>query len=854
MPIGEVLEVLKTDRAAGISDEEVEARLKIFGPNVLVKEKRIGLPMIFLRQFKSPLILMLVFAGVITVLISHYRDALFIFAAVLVNATLSFYQENKAEQALAQLKTYFRPRVRVIRGGQEKEIDAEGLVPGDVIKFYQGDRIPADARLSFVNDVQVDESILTGESLPVLKSSEPVDFHAAVGDRSSMVFAGTLVMQGVGEAIVCATGGATEVGKIAALVAKSREEDTPLQAAIRRFSLRAGIFLVILTVLIFILGVLYGQSPLEMFITSVAIAVAAVPEGLPVALTVILAVGVQRMAARKGVVRELLAAETLGSTTIVLTDKTGTLTLAQMELSRIIPLKDLDEREVLQYALIVSDVLIENPSHPPAEWKMSGPPLERCIVRAAAARGLLFPEIKKQIPILSFMPFNAVNKFSAALVHYRGRHRLVFHGAPDVLLQHTDLGKGDKEKLFAEIDALARGGERVLGIAIKDITAKKDFTFSKDLRLSGLKLIALLTFSDPIRPPVKDAIRQMKDAGVKTVIVTGDHRGTAEAVARELGFAIGPDSTIDASELSLLHQDALKKQLPRVSIFARISPEDKVRIIKAFQESGDVVAMIGDGINDAPSIKHADIGIAMGSGTEVARSVADLVLLDNNFETIVAAIEEGRQIMSNIRKTIIYLLSDAADVLLLIGGALITGVPLPLNALQILWVNFFSDSFPAIALAFEKDIDGLMARPINIKAGLFDPLMKFLIVVIGISTSFLLFILYWGLLRLGFDEALVRTFIFASFGTYTLFLAFSVRSLGKSIFSYPPFSNIYLVAGTLVGFFLTLAAVYLPFLQELFGTVPLPASWLVGVIAIGFANIAAIELGKWLFWKNNRNR
>ncbi|MDO8496232.1 MAG: HAD-IC family P-type ATPase, partial [bacterium] len=357
----------------------------------------------------------------------------------------------------------------------------------------------------------------------------------------------------------------------------------------------------------------------------------------------------------------------------------------------------------------------------------------------------------------------------------------------------------------------------------------------------------LITLHDPVRPSIKETIRRVELAGIKTVIITGDHRGTAIAIAREVGMIIDDSNVLDATELRTLSDNDLKKRLPMLRVISRVSPLDKMRVVKAFQELGEVVAMTGDGVNDAPSIKQANIGIAMGSGTEVARDVADLVLLDDNFETIAASVEEGRQILNNIRKVLVYLLSNTADGLLLIGGALIVGLALPLNALQILWVNFFTDSFPAVAFAFEKDIDGLVHRPRNIKSGLFDPLMKFLILFIGLSTSALLFVLYWLLLRVGFPEEIVRTFIFASFGSYTLFLTLSIRSLEKSILEYPLFSNRYLVMGIGIGIIMMAAAIYVPFLQSLFGTVSLPFYWVLGVVLIGILNIVAIELGKMIF-------
>lgn len=840
--------LLETDIRDGLASDSVVERLATFGKNTFEEARRAPGVRIFIRQFGSPLILVLIAAAAVTLFIGHYRDALFIMTAVIANTLLGFYQERKAEQALAELKTYLKQRARVIRDGIERDSDADTLVPGDVIRLTQGDRVPADARIVSANDVQIDEAVLTGESLPVAKSTESVsDKNAPVSERSSMVFAGTLVTQGVATAIVCGTGTGTEIGKIAELVAAAEREETPLQHAIKRFSLRASVFLVGLTVAIFFIGLAFGQSALDMFLTSVAIAVSAIPEGLPVAMTVILAVGVERMARRKGVVRKLVAAETLGGTTVILTDKTGTLTMAKMELAKVLPEHDLDERTLLSRALANISVVIENPADAPDVWRMSGRVLETSLVRAAAIRGVDMRDVRQTLEPISSLPFNAVNKFSATFVRESERkHTLLFFGAPDILVARSTLADAEREAVLERIEVLARGGERVLGVASKALGARKEFSFETE-PLDGLSFDGLITFRDPVRPGVRDVVARLERSGIRTVIVTGDHRGTAEAVAKEVGIEPGEDGVIDAESLGRLNDEELAARLSKLRVIARVTPTDKVRIAKAFQKSGDVVAMTGDGVNDAPSIKQADVGIAMGSGTEVSRSVADLVLLDDNFMTIAAAVDEGRQILANIKKTIVYLLSSVADELLLIGGALVTGIPLPLSALQILWVNFFSDSFPAVAFAFEKGIDGLSRRSNTASRELFDPVMRFLIIAIGLSTSLFLFVLYWFLLRAGIDVELVRTFIFACFGTYTLFLPFSLRSLEKSILEYKPFSNVYMVAGAGIGIVMMGLAVYAPFLHPVLGTTTLPFSWLIGVAAVGFLNIFAVELGKRVF-------
>ena len=537
LSVAETAEFLETDIEKGLSIQEVNDRLSVFGKNTIgISKKAVGLK-IFLNQLKSPLILVLIVAGIITLAVSHYRDAIFIFVAVVVNSVLGFYQENKAERALAELKTYLKQRARVIRDGKEREIDAEELVPGDIIRLAQGDRVPADARVMFVNDFQVDEAVLTGESLPVTKSTDKSPKLAGISDQTSMVFAGTLVTQGVCAAIVCCTDASTELGKIASLIAKSENEKTPLQKAIINFSIYSSIALGVLTLIVFCIGILAGHSPFDMFLTSVAIAVSAIPEGLPVSMTVILAVGVERMAKRKGVVRKLVAAEALGSTTVILTDKTGTLTMAKMVMSHVIPF-EIDEQRLIARALTNTNVLIENPLDDPGSWRMNGRIMETALVRSAGIRGMALGEITAKEHILQTLPFNAVHKFSVSLVKESGKHRLIFLGAPDILLSHSAIGPKEKETLLERIDSLALSGERVLGVASKEITHTENFSISKDLSLSGLSWSGLITFRDPIRPDIKHALGRVRDAGVKTVILTGDHRGTAIAVAKEIGMKV----------------------------------------------------------------------------------------------------------------------------------------------------------------------------------------------------------------------------------------------------------------------------------------------------------------------------
>ncbi len=825
----EVISDLKTSEQ-GLSTEEAHERLNL-GKNVIERSRRMGRLRIFANQFKSPLILMLVAASLVTAFLRDYENTAFIIVAVLVNVVLGFYQENKAEGAVAKLSTYIKERARVVRGDRDVEVSAEEVVPGDLIKLFPGVRVSADARVIRANALSVDEAILTGESLAVEKQASAVQVETELAERKSMVFGGTLVVDGKGLAVVTATGSDTELGKIASLVKGEEQEQTPLQKAISRFAVRMGLLLIGLAGAVFALGTTLGFDIFDMFLTSVAIAVAAVPEGLPIAMTVILAVGVERLARHKGVVRKLLAAEALGGTTLILTDKTGTLTEANMELSEIISEKP--KEMVLELALLNTDVIVGNPSGKPEEWHMSGRPLDVAIAKAAVMHKVLLHDVQKRNTVLESKPFNSRDKFAAVHAQVGNRSRWIYLGAPDVLLEKTDLHKDEKERVLAQLDELAYGGNRVLGVAVD-----KKFT-------------ALLAFRDPVRKGVALAIKEVSNAGVETKIVTGDHKGTAVAVARELELEVGEHSVIVGKEFETYSDEALKQILPEIKIFARVSPKDKLRLVKLYQELGEVVAVTGDGVNDAPALNGADVGVAVGSGTDVAKGAADLIILDDNFETIVEAIREGRRILSNIKKVIVYLLSNVLDGLILIGGALVAGVALPLNALQILWVNFFADSFPAVGFAFERGDNYLRGQPKRKHKGLMDTEMKFLVWVIGTLTSALLLFLYLFLLRKGFDPATVRTFIFASFSVYTLFLVFSIKSLGRSIFTYNPFSNMFLIWGVMVGFFLTGIAIYWPPLRGILGTVSLSPAWLWGVLGVGIVNIMAVEIGKSFFFKRN---
>lgn len=837
-------------RTEGLSEEEAKKRIRDFELNEIKDGREFSGLKLFLNQFRSPLIFILLFAGAVTVFLKDWLDTGVIFAAVLVNVFLGFYQEAKAENVLELLKSYVKTRTRVRRNGREFIIDASLLVPGDIIRITQGDKIPADGRIIFASNFEVDESVLTGESIPVEKKTEPTETSASVADRVSMVFGSTLAVSGFADVAITSTGVSTEFGKIAALLEKKDESKTPLQLAISRFSFWAGLILLILTIALFGFGIYLKYDPLDMFLIAVAVAVSAVPEGLPIALTVIMAVGVEQLARRKGIVRRLLAAETLGSTSLILTDKTGTLTEAKMELTAVIPYRDssLEKmNELLTEALTTVDIVIENPDDEPANWRMFGNIMEMALVAGAARKGILINKVLKENSIYDRLSFSSDRKFAASVHNHNSSRRMMLLGAPEILLRFSGLSEEEKAEVAKEIDERAFSGERVLGVV--SMEPAPDYEDLRKHDFKNFNFDGLITFRDPLRQGVFDSMKRISQAGVKTIIVTGDHRGTAEAVARELGLIDGKGAVITGDDLNHLSKEELYSRADTVTVYARVTPEQKVQIAKMYKEKGHIVAMTGDGINDAPALDAANIGIALGSGTDVTKSAADLVILDNNYETIVAAIEQGRRILDNIRKVIVYLLSNSFDELFLIGGAMLTGISLPITATQILFVNFFSDSFPAVAFAFEKEIDDIGRQPRKLTRNLFDKQIKFLLFGIGMVTSALLFAMYFFLLRWGFEPELVRTFIFASFATYTLLVSFSLRSLDVSIFRYNPFSNKYLVGGVLLGILMTLSVVYIPFLQKIMGTVFLPLPWVVGVVFVGIFNILAVEFGKWIYAK-----
>ncbi|MCK9361318.1 HAD-IC family P-type ATPase [Patescibacteria group bacterium] len=826
----------------GLSTKEAKTRFKKDGPNRLPERGRATAVELILKQIKSPLIAILLVAAAISFALFEYVNTGVLLATVFVNVALGFWQENKAETVLAALKNYTKTRARVHRDGAEHDVDADELVVGDVIRLSNGSRVPADARLIEATGLQIDESMLTGESLPIYKATEPIAEDTHVAERTNMVFGGTLVVQGLATAVITATSGHTEFGRIAALAATEERETTPLQRSVAVFAKQATIGLLLLCAVLFVIGLNSGRDPREMFFITVAVAVSAVPEGLPIALTVILASGVERLARRRGVVRKLLAAETLGSTSLILTDKTGTLTQAKMSLTDVHPVKQEDgaSERVLRHALLATDVTVENPKDRPEQWKLLGKSMEASLARDALMRGQSLLELQAKYPLIERLPFNSEQKYGGTVVKSQDGPRITLLGAPDILIKFCTLSEQERKELLAAIEERTNTGERLLGVVTKDAPPDQ----LKDT--NGFTFEGWLAFRDPLRPSVADAIRRIAESGVKTSMVTGDHPGTATWIARSLGLINGKGQVMTGTEIDHLDDVALLKRLPDTRVFARTTPEQKLRLVRLSQALGEVVAVTGDGVNDAPALKAADVGVAVGSGTDVAKAASDLVILDDDYGTIVHAVEEGRRILDNIRKALSYLLSNAFAELVLIGGSIIFGLPIPLTAIQILYVNFFSDSFPAVAYAFEQITDSDKKQPRH--AGhLLDRRSRFIIFVIGTLSSLSLFGIYLYLLSLGIEQRLVHSFVFAAFGTYTLFVSLSLRSLRKPLWSYGLFGNKPLAIGVLIGLGLMIAAIYLPWLNDILGTKPLEWPWVLGVIGFGLANVTAVEIAKRIF-------
>lgn len=852
----EVFQTLETPEA-GLTDEDVQKRLKIHGNNVFQNNDKINPVSIFLKQFISPLIFLLIGAAILTSILGEWVNTYVIAFAILLNVFLGFYNEYNAEDTLSKLSTYIKDRSKVIRFGVEQEIDSSLIVPGDIVKLSYGSRIPADAYIFEINDFRTDEAILTGESLPVIKTNNLSLISASVSDRKNIAHAGTLVVGGYAKAIVYTTGSNTEIGKIADIVAGTKRVQTPLQKGIGNLSWFIFVVVIVIVVGILFLGILRGESLTQMLVLGAAVAVGAVPEALPITLTVILSIGALRIAQKKGVIRKLTAAETLGSTTLIMTDKTGTLTLAQMKLVGIHTKSDIfntildnehkvlshEHKKILEDALLCVDVVVQKQTEAQNKWEFIGKPFEVNIAKAAEEHKIPLDNILNNTSHI-VLPFNSTNKFSVS----KKEDEYIVMGAPDILLKKSNLSKEDFLKFEEWIEKTSNEGKRLIGIASmpKNKNANFDIEDIKDLEFLGM-----LVFYDPIRPEVPKAIATIKEHGVKIVLVTGDLPGTAVSIANTLGFDVLPDEVITGADLRVMSDEELLPILSKIKIFARVTPEDKLRIGKLFQKNGEVVAMTGDGVNDAPALKAMDIGISLGSGSDVAKSAADLVLLDDNFHTISLAIDEGHRILANVRKTVVYLLSNSLDEVFVIGGALLFTLPLPLTPLQIIWVNLFTGSLPALAFAYEENMDKRKFSKKESKV-VFTPEVKIITFGIGVFSSLLLFCLYYLLYSNIANLAEARSVFFVCFASYILAVSFSFRSLYKPIFSYNIFSNQKLNYSIIIAVVILVLTMSVPAIRHLFDLAPLPLYSLPIIFIWLVINVALVEFAKFVLSKKDK--
>ena len=879
--IAQVVKALHTDPQKGLSTVAAKKILEKNGSNELPdSSQKLGRLTILLEQFKSPLIIILLLAGFISGFLGEVLDMIIILFTAFFNAGVGFVQENKANQALEKLRSMVTYDAQVIRDGQKVVVPSDQLVVGDILLLFAGDRIQADGRIIESAEFSVNESALTGESDAALKDTQPVGKDVPVADQTSMCFRGTSVLNGRAKVVVTHTGPETQIGKIAALVKDTEEKKTPLQKQLASLAHAISYLVIAIASSLFLLGVFAGRdrySMLELFETSIAVAVAAIPEGLVITLTVILSIGMQFILKRKALVRKLVAAETLGSVSVICTDKTGTLTEGKMEVTRVITtaddvnfeeLKLVSSKEgrhddvihVLEAAYLASDARVHNPQDPQESWIATGETTEIAIAKAALRAGLDGPSLDRTHKRMSEIPFTSERKYMAVVCQSGVSEHMYIKGAAEVILEkataYMDGGSikkltKAKRKWFEDQEKeLTNKGLRVLAVAEKSVARSTELNESQ---FSEVTLVGLIAFSDPLRSDVKETLSLAQRAGIHIAMITGDHARTARAIAEEIGLPVNGKQVMEGKELERLTDAELKKKIRNITVFARVDPKHKIRIVQALQASGEVVAMTGDGVNDAPALKGADIGVALGSGTDVAKETADMVLLDDSFSTIVSAIEEGRGIYQNIRKVVLYLLSGSFAEVVLIAGSMLLGLPLPVTPAQILWVNIVEDAFPTMALAFDKGEKENMQDPPRPKnTSILDKEVKSMIVLKSIFANIALFGIFLYFLRSTGDIQLVRTIVFVGFAIDALFYIFSIRSLRHMLWKINPFDNGYLIGAVCLGWVMLLSAIYFPPLQILLKTVPLSAYHWGVMITFGLFNLCLIEIIKAVYINKNR--
>lgn len=870
---GEVVSDLKTNADKGLSGEEVSKRLEEYGPNKLRSSRKKSFMRMFIGQFKSFMIIILLIAAVISGIVGVMEgeglfDTFIILGILIVNALIGAFQEKKAESSLEALVSLAAPETKVLRDGRIHSIATEDLVPGDIVILETGAVVPADVRLIEAVNLKVQESSLTGESVPVDKQTEPLNGEdIPLGDRTNMAFSSGMVTYGRGKGVVVKTGMETEVGKIAGMLSETVDTGTPMSHRLEQLGKMLGIAALVICAVIFIVGIAYGNSVIDMFMTAVSLAVAAIPEGLPAVSTVVLAIGVQRMVKKNAIIRTLPSVETLGSATVICSDKTGTLTQNRMtvvemyvnhktnKIDREAPSKSLNEEEktLLSIAVLCCDVQVSRKEDGKAELK--GDPTETALIDFGMLFGMDKDENENKFTRVNEIPFDSerkrmttVNKIS------ENKFRINTKGGLDEVIavcnriltdgQIRPMSDDDRQKVRKANEEMANTALRVLAMAYRDITGKPSGNDVSELE-KELVFCGMTGMIDPARPEVIEAVSKCNTAGIRAVMITGDHKNTALAIAREIGIYKEGDIAITGSELEKISHEDFDSNVGKYSVYARVAPEHKVRIVKAWQKQGEVVAMTGDGVNDAPALKQADIGAAMGIvGTDVAKGAADMVLTDDNFATIVSAVEEGRRIYDNIKKAIQFLLSTNIGEIFLLLVTSVFNMGTPLLPVHILWVNLVTDSLPALALSVdppEKDI--MKRKPRRSKKGFMTRGMIWRVLYQGIMIGAIPLAAYMTGVKEG-DRQLGQTMAFATLMFAQLVHVRNLHSITKSSLSISPLKNIPLIGAIVASAGLALLVLLVPPLREAFRLVEMDGSHWLAVILMSFIPIVVVDLFK----------
>ena len=859
----DVIRRLNTKEREGLTEEEVKIRQAKYGKNKLKDQKQESRIIKFIKQCNDVMIITLIIASIISAVISKmqgendYVDSIIIIGIVIFNALMGVIQEAKAEKSIEALKQMTPQITKVIRNGKTTEINAEDLVKGDIVILETGNFIPADCRIIESHNLKIEESSLTGEAEPSLKEANIIcKKDIPLGDMKNMAFMASTVVNGTGKAIVTETGMETKVGQIANMIIEDEAPETPLQKKLGEVGKILGIACLAICIIIFIIGLIKKIEPIEMFMTAVGLAVAAIPEGLPAIVTIMLSIGVTKMAKRNSIIRKLPAVETLGSSNVICSDKTGTLTQNKM---KVVEVKSKNPKFIITMATLCTDceITVEN-----NQEKVIGEPTEKAIVEEGLHIGCNKKETEKIFQRINEIPFDSNRKMMTTIHRIGSKYRIICKGAPDVLLdkctkevleiggsQDIKVKTLDKLKIKNENEQMAHKALRVIAVAFKDVTELPSKIDSSTIE-NNLTFVGLIGMIDPPREGVKEAVKTCKTAGIKTVMITGDHLETAKAIAKDLGILNNGEKAITGQELDKMTQEQLEKNIKEYSVFARVTPEHKVRIVKAWQRNGAVVAMTGDGVNDSPALKNANIGIAMGkNGTDVAKNAADIILTDDNFVTIVEAVKQGRNIYDNIKKAVHFLLSTNIGEIVTIFVGLILGLKSPLLAIQLLWINLVTDSLPAIALGLEKPEKDIMQRkPIDSKKGIFANGLWNKIILEGTMIGVLTLVAF-SIGNKYYTLEVARTMAFLSIGFLELIHSINVKN-EKSIFETGLFENKYLVGSFVLGIFVQAIVVVVPAFAKVFEVVPLSLTQWIITIAISILPIPVIELQKKIDSKN----